>query len=93
LLLIRKRIIALFSTENDGASEAIMPEFAMRSFAARHHSKSGLLQIGDELADFAWHSIAIMSEARRAAQSAFCDCDDAQKRVYPENQRRSNGKI
>src|SRR5437899_12845782 len=53
-LLIRKRVIAVFSTQNYSTPEAGMSEFSMRS--ARHEFKSGRLQISDQLADFACHN-------------------------------------
>jgi hypothetical protein len=65
----------------------------MRSFAARHHSKSGLLQIGDELADFAWHQSPSCRRTGWLGNSHFEMAMDAQKRAVSENQRPSNGEI
>ena len=55
--LIVPGIIAFFATENERAGKLWVPEFSMRTFAtAGHQMKSGALQIGNELADFARHT-------------------------------------
>jgi hypothetical protein len=57
-LLIRKRVIAFFSTENYGTGNARVTKFAMRSFAAGHYLKPGPLKISNQLANFARHNLA-----------------------------------
>ena len=47
LLLIRKRVIAIFTTQNYRPKESSMAKLSMRSFAARHKLKFCVFEIGN----------------------------------------------
>jgi hypothetical protein len=52
------RIVAIMSTQNDGARVFGVAKFPMGTFATRHTNKTGGFQVRNQLSDFSRHAIA-----------------------------------